>query len=40
MAGVNYFPLKDLKLQIDYERDQTLKTNSGWLNCQYAVNFE
>ena len=40
MVGVNYYPLKDLKLQLDYERDQTLKVNSGWLNCQYAVNFE
>lgn len=40
MVGVNYYPLKDLKLQLDYERDQTLKINSGWLNCQYAVNFE
>ena len=40
MIGVNYYPLNHIKLQLDYERDYTLKVNSGWLNCQYAINFE
>lgn len=40
LVGINYYPLSHVKLQLDYERDQTLKINSGWLNCQYAVNFE
>jgi len=40
LIGVNYFPLNHVKLQLDYERDYTLKINSAWLNCQYAINFE
>jgi hypothetical protein len=40
LIGVNYFPLNHVKLQLDYERDYTLKINSAWVNCQYAINFE
>ncbi len=40
LIGVNYYPLNHIKLQLDYERDYTLKMNSAWLNCQYAINYE
>ena len=40
LIGMNYYPLNHVKLQLDYERDYTLKINSAWLNCQYAINFE
>lgn len=40
VAGVNYYPARDLKLQFNYERDKTYEVNSAYLNFQYAVNFE
>ncbi|MBI5020500.1 MAG: hypothetical protein HZB59_03610 [Ignavibacteriales bacterium] len=40
IAGLNYYPFKEIKLQLNYERDQTLKVNAGYLNFQYAINFE
>jgi hypothetical protein len=40
LAGVNYYPIDHIKLQLDYERNYTSKINSAWLNCQYAINFE
>lgn len=40
IGGVNYYPWKEIKVQLNYERDQTLKVNAGYLNFQYAINFE
>jgi len=40
IAGVNYYPWKEIKVQFNYERNQTLKVNAGYLNFQYAINFE
>jgi hypothetical protein len=40
LLGINYYPIDHIKLQLDYERNYTTKTNSAWLNCQYAINFE
>lgn len=40
IGGINYYPLKEIKIQFNYERDQTNKINAGYLNFQYAVNFE
>jgi hypothetical protein len=40
LIGVNCYPINCVKLQLDYERNYTLKINSAWLNCQYAINFE
>ncbi len=40
VAGINWYPLKPIKLQLNYERDQTNKINAGYLNFQYAVNYE
>jgi phosphate-selective porin len=40
IGGINYYPFKEIKIQFNYERDQTNKTNAAYLNFQYAVNFE
>ncbi|MBI5476741.1 MAG: hypothetical protein HY964_08415 [Ignavibacteriales bacterium] len=40
IAELNYYPFKEIKLQLNYERDQTLEVNAGYLNFQYAINFE
>jgi hypothetical protein len=38
IAGANWFPLKELKLQLNGEYDQALSTGGAYLNVQYAVN--
>ena len=40
LVGINWYPGKLVKIQLDYERDQTNRINSGLLNIQYAVNHE
>ncbi len=40
LFGINWYPGKLVKIQLDYERDQTNRINSGFLNIQYAVNHE
>jgi hypothetical protein len=36
--GMNVFPAPGIKIQIDYQRDEVLNTNAGYLNLQYSIH--
>jgi len=38
VLGMNWYPSTGIKLQADYERDQTEGINSAFLNVQYSIN--
>jgi hypothetical protein len=38
LLGVNWYPAPDLRLKLDYVRDQTNNYNSGYIIIQYAIN--
>jgi hypothetical protein len=38
ILGTNWYPATELKIQLNYERDQTYRWNSAYLNVQYSIN--